>query len=273
MSSDHTITRRDLDALYQHYNRRERVHPDPLVFLYAYPDIRDREIVGLIASSLAYGRVAQIYQSVSQVLEKMGVSPLHFLNQSTHRSLHDAFDGFSHRFATAANLVNLMLAIKEVRDRYGSICGCFLDGMTVETDTVLPALTRFVAAFTAGNAWKFGHLIPLPERGSACKRLNLFLRWMVRKDDVDPGGWKQIPASKLIIPLDVHMHRVGILLGFTRRKQADMRTALEITRAFSRMIPEDPLRYDFTLCRMGMNGASVVSKMSDSSEVVAYADL
>ncbi len=81
---------------------------------------------------------------------------------------------------------------------------------------------------------------------------------MVRRDDVDPGGWDQVPASKLIIPLDVHMHRVGVRLGFTRRRQADMRTALEITRAFSRMIPEDPLRYDFTLCRMGMNGVSIV---------------
>jgi uncharacterized protein (TIGR02757 family) len=263
MSFDHTITRCDLDALYCQYNRRDRVYPDPLVFLYAYPDIRDREIVGLIASSLAYGRVTQIYKSLSRVFEKMGASPCYFLRQSTRRSLNDAFDGFSHRFAAAENLVNLMLAITDVLDRYGSICGCFLDGMTAESDTVLPALTRFVAAFTAGYSQGLGHLIPLPERGSACKRLNLFLRWMVRKDDVDPGGWKQVPASKLIIPLDVHMHRVGILLGFTRRKQADMRTALEITRAFSRIIPDDPLRYDFTLCRMGMNG--LLSKVSDSA--------
>ena len=80
---------------------------------------------------------------------------------------------------------------------------------------------------------------------------------MVRKDDVDPGGWDQVPASKLIIPLDVHIHRMGVILGFTRRKQADMRTALEITSVFRLMIPEDPLRYDFTLCRMGMNGVSM----------------
>ncbi len=259
------ITRYDLDNLYDQYNRREQVYPDPLVFLYAFADIRDREIAGLLASSLAYGRVAQIYKSLSSVLEKMGPSPLYFLNRSTRRSLTSAFDGFAHRFATSGNLVNLMLAIKDVLNRYGSIRECFLSGMTSESDTVLSALTRFVATITAGNAQGLGHLIPLPERGSACKRLNLFLRWMVRRDDVDPGGWDQVPASKLIIPLDVHMHRVGISLGFTRRKQADMRTALEITRAFSRMIPEDPLRFDFTLCRMGMNGVNILSKKTDCS--------
>jgi uncharacterized protein (TIGR02757 family) len=228
------------------------------VFLYAYADVREREIAGLLASSLAYGRVAQIYKSLSSVLEKMGPSPLSFLNRSTRQSLTGAYGGFSHRFATGANLVNLMLAIKDVLDRYGSIHGCFVSGLTIEDETVLPALTRFVAAFTAENAQGLGHLIPLPERGSACKRLNLFLRWMVRRDDVDPGGWDQVPTSKLIIPLDVHMHRVGVCLGFTRRQQSDMRTALEITRAFSQMIPEDPLRYDFTLCRMGMNGISII---------------
>jgi len=257
MISRRAITLCDLDILYRQYNRRDRVHPDPLSFLYAYADIRDREIAGLLASSLAYGRVAQIHKSLCRVLGKMGPSPLRFLNHSTQRSLTAAFGGFSHRFATGGNLINLMLAIQQVLNRYGSIHRCFLSGMTNEADTVLPALTQFVAVFTAGNAQGLGHLIPLPERGSACKRLNLFLRWMVRRDDVDPGGWDQVPASKLIIPLDVHLHRVGVRLGFTRRKQADMRTALEITRAFSQMIPEDPLRYDFTLCRMGMDGVSI----------------
>ncbi len=258
MSSVQSVDLCDLDLWHHQYNRREKVHPDPLVFLYAYPDIRDREIAGLIASSLAYGRVAQIHKSLCRVLDKMGPSPLAFLNRSTRRSLTAAYGGFSHRFATGGNLINLMLAIKHVLARYGSIQGCFLSGMTDEADTVLPALTQFAAAFTAGNPLGLGHLIPLPERGSACKRLNLFLRWMVRKDDVDPGGWDLVPASKLIIPLDVHMHRVGVRLGFTRRKQADMQTALEITRAFRRLIPEDPLRYDFTLCHMGMDGVSII---------------
>jgi len=99
-----------------------------------------------------------------------------------------------------------------------------------------------------------GHLLPLPRLGSACKRLNLFLRWMIRKDDVDPGGWENIPLSKLIIPLDTHMHKIGILTGLTSRKQANMRTAFEITDGFKKLVPEDPVKYDFSLTRIGIRG-------------------
>lgn len=246
----------DLESLYHQYNCRERVHPDPLIFLYRYPDVRDREIAGLLAASLAYGRVAQIFKSLSGVLQQMGPSPLNFILQSTPQSLMEVYGRFSHRFATGNHLAALIWAIRNIISRYGSLYACFLLGMTPEADTVLPALIRFVSELTGGHPSEMGHLIPLPERGSACKRLNLFLRWMVRKDDVDPGGWTSVSASKLIIPLDVHIHRMGLRLGLTQRKQADMRTALEITGAFRDICPDDPVRYDFTLCRMGMNGNS-----------------
>ncbi len=250
------ITRSSLDLLYSRYHRRELVHPDPLVFLYSYPEVRDREIVGLLASSLAYGRVLQIYKSISSVLDKMGASPFGFINKMNRKILYCTFAGFSHRFARCEHLISLLTGIKDVIEKYGSLHACFLSGMTEKTDTVYPAIVSFVSELTSNNPTGSGHLIPLPERGSACKRLNLFLRWMVRKDEVDPGGWNDISAAKLIIPLDVHIHRMSISLGLTRRKQADMRTALEITGVFRDIVPEDPLRYDFTLCRMGMNGVS-----------------
>ena len=266
MTADFSISRTVLDAFYRQYNRRDRVAPDPLAFLYDFPDIRDREIVGIVASSLAYGRVAQIHKSLSAVLEKMGTSPRHYIMDSTRKSLGEAYTGFAHRFATSDHLVDLLLAVQHIVNRYGTIHECFLLGMTDRADTVQPALAQFAAAFTDDASRNPGHLIPRPERGSACKRLNLFLRWMVRKDDVDPGGWDDVPVSKLIFPLDVHIHRVGMLLGFTRRKQADMRTALEITRAFRKIVPDDPLRYDFTLCRMGMDGMRLISD-ADSHQV------
>ena len=253
-TSDRHISKAELDALYRQYHHRERVHPDPLVFLYRYPDIEDREIIGLIASSLAYGRVAQIFKTLSGVLEKLGPSPRDYLYHSCQESLDAVFAGFTHRFATGRHITGLLLAIRRVLERYGSLHACFLSGSDADADTVLPALSRFVTELTSDSSLNMGHLIPIPERGSACKRLNLFLRWMVRKDAIDPGGWDGVPASKLIFPLDVHIHRMGISLGFTRRRQADMRTALEITAAFRRICPKDPLRYDFTLCRMGMEG-------------------
>lgn len=246
------INKKKLDKLYDKYNRRNYVHPDPLEFLYAYKDLNDREIAGLIASSLAYGRVAQILKSVSYVLNIMGPSPSLFMKKASLRTLHKAFAGFSHRFATCEKLSNMLMGAKQVIEEYGSLYNCFLDGMKKDDETVLAALTIFAQNITANGKYSPGHLIPLPERGSACKRLNLFLRWMVRKDDVDPGGWDKIAISKLIIPLDIHMHRIGIRINLTGRKQSDMRTALEITDGFKKMVPEDPVRYDFALTRLGI---------------------
>jgi len=241
-----------LERLYRQYNRRAYVHPDPLEFLYAYPDLRDREIVGLIASSLAYGRVAQILKSVGSVLNIMGPCPSDFLKAASPESLKEAYSDFRHRFADGENLAALLTGAKQVIGRYGSLHDCFLEGMNTTDTTVLPALSFFARKIAEGSAFRCGHLIPLPERGSACKRLNLFLRWMVRKDAVDPGGWDHIPLSGLIVPLDVHLHRISLRLGMTARKQADMKTALEVTSGFKKVSPDDPVRYDFALTRLGI---------------------
>jgi len=248
------ITKKKLDKLYNVYHRREYVHPDPLEFLYAYDDLHDREIAGLIASSLANGRVAQILKSVSYILNIMGPSPASFLKKATYQSLKKSFSGFVHRFATGDKVSKMLVNAKEVIKQYGSLYGCFISKMNNNDETILPSLSLFVDKMTDNENNNPGHLLPLPRLGSACKRLNLFLRWMIRKDDVDPGGWENIPLSKLIIPLDTHMHKIGILTGLTSRKQANMRTAFEITDGFKKLVPEDPVKYDFSLTRIGIRG-------------------
>ncbi|NNG06366.1 MAG: TIGR02757 family protein [Desulfobacteraceae bacterium] len=247
------ISRERLEELYSLYHRRELVHPDPLEFLYEYRELRDREVVGLVASSLAYGRVAQILKSVSAVLERMDPSPFAFLLNSSLDSLISAFTGFKHRFTTGQELAALLWGAKCLIERYGSLHACFTACFNDNDDTILPALSAFVGKFNTCSSTngKFS-LLPSPDRGSACKRLNLFLRWMVRRDEVDPGGWTSIPLSKLIVPLDTHMHRICLLLNLTVRRQADLRTAVDITSAFRRMVPEDPVRYDFALTRLGI---------------------
>ncbi|MEW5909317.1 MAG: TIGR02757 family protein, partial [Thermodesulfobacteriota bacterium] len=134
----------------------------------------------------------------------------------------------------------------------GSLYRLFLSGMKKEDKTILDPLNRFSFRLMEASNFKTGHLIALPERGSPCKRMNLFLRWMVRKDEIDPGGWDEIPPSKLIVPLDTHLHSVSIALGLTCRKQANLKTALEITNRFKTISPEDPVRYDFSLTRFGI---------------------
>ncbi|MBW2637777.1 MAG: TIGR02757 family protein [Deltaproteobacteria bacterium] len=241
-----------LDSLYGKYNRRIFVHPDPLEFLYRYDDPFDREIVGLIASSLAYGRVAQILKSVSSVLERMSPSPSSYIERSSAKKIAVDFSGFKHRFTTGGELSEMLVGIKTVCENHGSLYACFKEGFESDSDTVIPALQKFTEELGDGFDCRQNSLLPQPERGSACKRLHLFLRWMVRSDEVDPGDWEGISPSKLVIPLDTHMHKISRIMGLTKRRQADMRTALEITESFKGILPHDPVRYDFALTRPGI---------------------
>jgi len=241
-----------LQELYEKYNDKKFVHPDPLEFLYNYNDIKDREIAGLVASLLAYGRVAQILKSVSLILNFIG-EPFNYLNSSSKKDIYNAFRSFKHRFTTGEDISSLLYAAKEIIIEYDSINNCFYSGINENDDSVLPALRKFIKKFGGKINNQFNSLLSMPEGSSAFKRFNLYLRWMVRKDNVDPGGWDNIAASKLIIPLDIHMYRICCGLNFTNRKQADIKSALNITGCFKVYAPDDPVKFDFALTRLGMN--------------------
>ena len=245
------VLKKKLELVFKTYNKRALVRPDPLQFLYQYPDVRDREIVALIASCLAYGRVAQILKAVETVLAPMGKSPREYLCRGHGSGMLQEFATFKYRFATGAHLIGLLSGIREVVSQYGSLEACFAHGQSGEDSTVIPALSFFTRQIKEDR--NLGHLMADPAKGSACKRSCLFLRWMVRSDEVDPGGWTCVPASLLMIPLDTHMHNAGQMLGFTKRKQANMKTAREVTQGFARFCPEDPVKYDFSLTRFGIH--------------------
>lgn len=243
-----------LEALYQRHNRRVEIASDPVRFVHGL-DLPDREIAALIAASLAYGRVEGILRSVGRALELMP-SLAAFLRQSSRTSLHGALRGFRHRFTGANDLAVMLYRVKNALAHYGSLERCFAEGLAPGDETVVRALEAFVERVAPRRGRGGFSLLPSPARGSACKRLNLFLRWMVRRDEVDPGGWRLVPASKLVVPLDTHMHRICRELRFTRRKGADLRAALEVTARFRGLVADDPVRYDFTLAHLGMGGAS-----------------
>jgi uncharacterized protein (TIGR02757 family) len=246
------FTGKHLETLYLKFNKREFVHPDPLEFLYGYDKPGDREIAGLIASSLAYGNVKQILKSVSKVLSRMGDSPHDFLMDTEKEELYSVFKDFKHRFTTGWELSLLLHSAKSAIREYGSLENCFMSGYRDSDSDLIPAMSNFVKIMSA--AFKNGetYLLPCPSRGSACKRLNLYMRWMVRKDDVDPGGWDDVPKSKLIVPVDVHMWNICSSAGFTKRKQANLKAAVEITAKFAELNPDDPVKYDFCLTRFGI---------------------
>jgi uncharacterized protein (TIGR02757 family) len=250
--------KKKLEKLYCDLNRREFVSPDPLQFLYSYKDPLDIEIAGLVASSLAYGRVAQILKSVEKVLSIMG-NPSQFLKNNNKSEMLAAFSGFKHRFTTGDEMAVMLFGAKRAIEEYGSLGCCFAAGISSDDTTLLPAMALFVREMDDFAEKTSSYLLPSPESGSACKRLNLYLRWMVRKDAVDLGVWSQIDPSKLIIPIDTHMYKIGTKLGFTCRKQPNLMTAVEITRGFREILPEDPVKYDFALTRLGIHSDRKIS--------------
>lgn len=241
-----------LEEMYGVYNSRKWVHPDPLEFLYRYSDLRDREVVGLVASLLAYGRVTQILRSVTRILQKMGRSPYEFLKSARPGKMEREFEGFRHRFTSGEEIAWLLVGMRRLIERYGSLYGSFTSGLKRSHDDVLPALSDFVHELNEATEYRSRSLVSVPDKGSACKRWHLFLRWMVRKDKVDPGGWEGIGAQRLIIPLDVHMHKMCLHLNLTKRKNACLGAAKDATRGFRKINPGDPVRYDFALTRLGI---------------------
>jgi uncharacterized protein (TIGR02757 family) len=248
----HKISKQKLEKVYERYNKRELVDPDPLVFLYDYSDIRDREIAGLIAATLAYGRVAQILKNVAKVLKVMGTSPSSYLADSSPSQIEKDLKGFKHRFTTEQEMTAMLVAIKKAVQKYGSLEALFLRSYKREHESVIPALAKFVIELKTLGGIKKSSLLSDPTMESACKRLNLYLRWMVRCDKVDPGGWKKVSASKLIIPLDTHMFKFGKCYEFTQRRNAGLKTAMEITAGFRKIAPLDPTKYDFAITRFGI---------------------
>ena len=243
-----------LEGLYRKFNKREYIHSDPVGFLYRYDNVRDREVAALIASSLAYGRVAQINRSVSRVLAIFGANPSSFVVNVHEKEIREMFSGFVHRFTTGEDVFLTILGMRRAIEKYGSLEICFMKGLGKSGGELFPGLVSFCREINAPFCGKKNSLIPRVENKSSLKRLHLFLRWMARRDEVDPGGWDRIDPRELVIPLDVHIHRISSAFGFTSRKQADYRTAREVTLGFKKFSPSDPVKYDFVLARMGILG-------------------
>ncbi|MDR0649026.1 MAG: TIGR02757 family protein [Synergistaceae bacterium] len=265
-----------LEDLYREYNRREYVSPDPLEFLYHYDDPSDREVVGLIASSLAYGRVASILSSVRRVLDVLGHAPAETLleyarRESSHDEMARRLGGFVHRFTACEEMSKFLHGIGRALIAHGSLENLFMEGLSEAARPapgafsprcgVLGAMEHFTRSLLSCAALDSSHLLPRPSKGSACKRLALYVRWMARQDDVDPGGWRSVPACDIIVPLDTHMFRIATGLGFVTRKSADGAAALDATDGFRRLRPDDPARYDFALTRFGIRTGMSVEEL------------
>jgi uncharacterized protein (TIGR02757 family) len=263
------LLRPALDALRAWAVAERRIEDDPVELVHRYQSPRDREVAGLFCASLAYGRVDLFKPLLVSMLQAMGRSPADFCHQMALtgdvRPAVAAFGGRVYRFNLGSDLACLAWACGEALTKYGSLEALFRRGLRGETDEDWrAALASFMQSlreqdFTAiqsvfGPPRALEYLLPRPERDGACKRLHLYLRWMVRgPDGIDLGVWG-LPPARLCVPLDTHLARMARNLGMTRRRDLGFRTAQEITASLRRIDPVDPVRYDFALCHFGMSG-------------------
>ena len=257
--------KRALKRLYATMDERY-LRSDPLEYVRRYKTRSDIEVVGFVASALAYGNVRGIRNSIETVLWRMQPGPHKFIMQTPPAKMLETFGDFKHRFNSGRDVACMLYFLRQAFEKHKSLENLFAAHYNSKDTDIGPALTCFVeemlsydhAPFYRGKNLPKGagvrRFFSSPKDGSACKRLNLFLRWMIRSDKLDLGVWKKIPASKLILPLDTHNMRVSQRLGLTRRKTANWKTAAEITAVFRTIDPRDPVKFDFSLARPGILG-------------------
>ncbi len=255
--------RRRLDALYAHYDERF-VDPDPLEYVRRQADVRDQEVVGLLASALAFGTVRQIKGSIDGVLRVLGPRPAQAVCALGPEAARRALRTFRHRWNDGRDVACLLFFIRQMLEQRGSVEAFFAAGDDAGAPDVAPGLRSFAErtlSLSHGGLYGRGGLprragvrffFPSPSSGSACKRLNLYLRWMVRRHGVDLGLWRSVDPARLVIPLDAHVFAIARRVRLTRYRSPGWRMAVDITRRLRRLDPRDPVKYDFALHRMGL---------------------
>jgi uncharacterized protein (TIGR02757 family) len=254
-----------LDRLYQDYNREDSA-TDPVQIVRRYTIPADQEIVGFCAAALAFGRVASVLNSVETVARAMGPEPAAYVRQFDPDAAHPELRAMVHRWIRGIDVVALLWLLHQMVERSGSIEGFFLEGYdraAVDIGGALDGFSRRAMALDLRTVYGrrvpkqrgVGYFFPRPSAGSGCKRLNLFLRWMVRRDRVDVGAWTGAKPSQLIVPLDTHVIRLGRCLRLTRYTSPGWKMAAEITASLRAIDPVDPVRFDFSLCHVGMMNA------------------
>jgi uncharacterized protein (TIGR02757 family) len=253
--------RETLEAVRERCDVAGRKASDPVEFVHRYADPQDRELVALVASALAFGNVKALRAKIEDALTRIGPEVARAADDPAE--LSRKLRGWKHRVYRDEDLSRLLVGARRVQKASGSL-GAALAGELVRTGDLREALSAWTGAIrreggldaasvTVGEARRGGaHILADPGKGSAVKRLMLLLRWMARPaDGVDLGLWP-LPPSVLLVPVDTHIHKLSKNLGLTRRKDVSWRTAEEITAALRRFDPADPVKYDFSLCHLGM---------------------
>lgn len=248
-----------LDQKVKQYNHIEFIEKDPICIPHLFTKQQDIEIAGFFAAIFAWGNRTTIINKSKELLERMDNAPFAFCTQHQEKDLKKLL-GFAHRTFNDTDLLYCVEFFKQHYSKNESLESAFFKSESIgsinKTSVVEKALIHFQDYFFSlddAPARTKKH-IASPVSGSTCKRLNMFLRWMVRKDKqgVDFGIWKKISPADLIMPIDVHVARVSRGLGIVKRIQTDWQTAIELTNYCRTLDPKDPVKYDFALFSLGV---------------------
>ena len=249
-----------LDYHYKAFDKSQ-ISPDPLQFLHLFSKEEDIEVMGFIASIFAYGNVTQIINTLKKILIITDSKPYEFVINFHKESNKIKLEGLKHRFYTDEDIQSFFTSLNRVYKQKGSLKNLFIENFNKTDKNIKNGLSLFSKSFvdeimtrTKSKKVSLGvrFMFPLPELGSACKRMNLFLRWMVRKDELDFGFWDEISLDKLVIPVDTHIARICKSLRLTKYKNVNWKMAEEITENLKKFDPVDPVKYDFAICHIGM---------------------
>ncbi len=251
--------------MYSTYNDPRWLDPDPLLVVRRYPDPADLETVGLLAAALSLGNAGAIMDAVERLLKPFGKHPAAALDAMDDHQIAAAVAGFRYRFFDAGDIAPFLSATRQLRREHGSLEAAFLSNDDEHESDYAGTASRFIAALSlhAPSSWRAlsphatapwrSNLFPDPARGSAAKRVFLYLRWMVRRDAIDPGPWRHANPARLVVPLDTHMAAACRRLGLIKRRSTDLKAAREALSTFRMICPDDPVRYDFCMTRPGIH--------------------
>jgi len=247
-----------LNQQLKRFNQPMFIEKDPISIPHAFSHQQDIEIAGLFAALFAWGNRTTILLKSKALMKQMDNAPYQFIKGHTDRDLKKLVD-FKHRTFNATDLLHLIRFLHHHYQHHESLEIAFTEGLSTHDETTEGALVNFHrACFSLEDSPpRTRKHISTPASGSSCKRLNMFLRWMVRRDPsgVDFGIWKGIRSDQLVCPLDIHVQRVAVQLGLIADQKSDWKTAVALTHRLKELDPHDPVKYDIALFSMGVNPA------------------
>jgi uncharacterized protein (TIGR02757 family) len=244
-----------LEELHDRYNNASFIESDPVSIPHSFSRREDIEISGFLVSTIAWGNRKAIISNGHRLMERLDRDPYAFVMNASEREIA-GLSGFVHRTFNSDDLVVFIRALGDICGRHLSL-GCYFESLYARSRDMRVVLSDFRREFfSSEHPGRSEKHISSIDKGSACKRLNMYLRWMVRHDDrgVDFGLWKSIPPSALYIPLDVHAGNMARALGLLARRQNDWKAVEEVTLSLRDFDSDDPVRYDYSLFGAGVDG-------------------